>query len=714
MVGCLGAAQGAAAQSPDSKFIKNVDELLSKTRVAMLHSAYDLALEYAQSAMREAKEIAYQRGEVQAYDALAELMLQMGRSADMNEYDAQLVPLAQYLRDTSFWANGLNRQGIYLMENGRPKVAEQRFLEALNLGLEKRQTPKTAEIYSNLGSNNLAVGNNEKAMEWFFKALRLYEKHQQLKGMGETFSNISSVFYLMRNIDDAIQFQRKSIEVRKAINDEAGLVITHVNIGQLYILKNDFPLALSHLQQAVYHADNLNNANLQASAYAGMGTYYSRNNVLDTALQWHARAIRIFEDLNNKTQLSRLYVSTGSLAHRTGDSLQATKYFHKALDLALSLKNKENIANANLHLSRFYEDHHDMATAFSYYKVHRNYRDSIATQSAMAAIEEVRTEYETEKKEAQIAQLTSGQQIKQLQIEKQNALLAGNLLEARQNELRIKQQEEALERQTLIAQNTAQQLQLNKQEKELQNRQLKNSRNLRNAILAGMLILVVIGYFLFNRYQLKRTIRNQQHLLDIRNHIAKDLHDEIGSTLTSIKILSDVSGKKLKDDQGKISTYLQQIATQSALAQQGMSDIVWAVKPDNDKLESMQIRMREYVAQTLEPTAITVKWLLDARSANITLNMERRRDFLLIFKEAINNVAKHARASEVIIRLLHKPHHVVLSVEDNGQGFDINGRRTSSGLANMRKRAQTLGGKLDIDTGSQGTSIKLILPLEQQ
>src|SRR5690606_24564950 len=109
----------------------------------------------------------------------------------------------------------------------------------------------------------------------------------------------------------------------------------------------------------------------------------------------------------------------------------------------------------------------------------------------------------------------------------------------------------------------------------------------------GIALLGILGLVLFNRYQLKQKIREQQSLLQVRSHIAKDLHDEIGSTLTSIKILSEVSGKSLRQDQQKASDFLQKITEQSAAAQQGMSDIVWAVKPENDKLENMVVRMRE-------------------------------------------------------------------------------------------------------------------------
>src|SRR5262249_20649484 len=138
--------------------------------------------------------------------------------------------------------------------------------------------------------------------------------------------------------------------------------------------------------------------------------------------------------------------------------------------------------------------------------------------------------------------------------------------------LRIARQDEQLEKEQLLAKNNAQRLQLTEQEKQLQEKQLKNSRQVRNFLLAGIVLLALIGYFLFNRYQLKRKLAEQKALLAMRNDIAKDLHDEIGSALTSIKILSQVSGKNLYRDQEKVSSYLGRITEQSGMMQQGMSD----------------------------------------------------------------------------------------------------------------------------------------------
>jgi two-component system, NarL family, sensor histidine kinase UhpB len=223
--------------------------------------------------------------------------------------------------------------------------------------------------------------------------------------------------------------------------------------------------------------------------------------------------------------------------------------------------------------------------------------------------------------------------------------------------------------------------------------------------------LLLLGYFMFNRYQLKRRIQEQEALLSVRNNIAKDLHDEIGSTLTSIKILSEVSEKNLHKDQVKTSSFLQKITEQSAAVQQGISDIVWSVKPENDKLENMVIRMREYVAQTLESKSIQTVINIDEQVLNKTLDMNQRRDFFLIFKEAVNNIAKYANASQVQVRLQKEKDNLRMTIADNGKGFDMAKETSSSGLKNMKARAIALKGNLDIFSGiGKGSELILTIP----
>ena len=228
----------------------------------------------------------------------------------------------------------------------------------------------------------------------------------------------------------------------------------------------------------------------------------------------------------------------------------------------------------------------------------------------------MQTKYETEKKDneitklyteqkikqLQIDKLNTGQRIKQLAIEKQNAIIAGNKLLAKQKEdeinllskerelldFEVKQQTEALVKQQLLAKTQQQQLDLAAKEKELSDINFKRQKQSKQIIIGAGLALLAVGGILFNRYQLKKRLAEKEKLLAIRDVIAKDLHDEVGSTLSSIKILSEVSKKNIDKDSKKSALLLEKIVEQSEKMQQGMSDIVWAVKPDNDKIEDLK------------------------------------------------------------------------------------------------------------------------------
>ena len=715
----------AMAQKKETADLPGIQYSLNKASQYIKKSLYDSATPLLHQALAQSQRNNFKKGEATSYDLLAEIMLATGKRKEFEKYDSLGMPIAAQLKDTSLLISFHNRAGVYYMETGKNKEAEHSFNTALAFGLEKQGSQKTAEVNSNLGSLFLALGEKDKAIDGFFKALRLYEKNNSEVGMGETYSNISSVYYLMGKVDDAINYQKISIGIREKLNDRAGLAITNINIGQLYILKELYPLALQHLQNAVKYAEQLNNAKLMASAYSGMSAYASRTKDFPTALSWQTKAIKLFEETGNKQMLSRLYVSAGNLAKATKDSLTAIGFYDKALGISKEMGNKENIANAYEKLSSFYVDSKNYEQAHDFYKKYILYRDSITARSALAKVEEIRTLYETEKKDNEISRLSTDQRIKALQIEKQNALIAGNTLEAqkKENEIellsksqelqeaKIMQQDEQLEKQLLLAKTNEQQLQLAEKEKQLQQKQLKNSALLRNFILAGVVLLLLLGYFMFSRYQLKRKIQEQEALLSVRNNIAKDLHDEIGSTLTSIKILSEVSEKNLHKDQTKTSSFLHKITEQSAAVQQGISDIVWSVNPENDKLENMVIRMREYVAQTLESRSIHTVINIDEHLLGKTLDMNQRRDFFLIFKEAVNNIAKYADATEVQVKLERKSNDLKMQVTDNGKGFEVSRQTSSSGLKNMKARAVSLKGTLDIQSeNGQGSSVTLIIP----
>jgi len=685
-------------------------------------SMYDSAQTILGKALQLSKNAKFIKGQLVAGDRLAEIKQSNGDIAAAKALDSVAMPLAQQLRDTGLLIGFYNRQGIYQMQEGNNDAAQQNFDRALALGSTEANTLKTAETYSNLGSLNLALGNKEQAGKSFFSALKLYEQNNNLVGVGQTLSNIASLHYLLGQLPLAIEYQEKGIAVREKINDKKGLANANVNIGQLYLLAGNNAAALSHLQRSLQLAQEVNAPKLLANSFAALSVYYSRAKQYTEALSWQTKAINTFEQLDDKPMLSRLYVAAGGLANAISDSSATLDYYLKGLKLSKELGNKDNIANAYEKLTAFYTNRGNLKKALDYNKSYYAYRDSIAELSNTAKIAEIQTRYETEKKDKAISFLNIQQKIDQLQIEKQAVELAGNVLEAekKKNEiellskttqiqdLRIIQQDEELEKQLLKATNTNQQLLLVKSEKLLKEKQLSAQKNIRNILFTGLGLVSMLALLVINRFKLKKKIQQQNEMLAIRNNISQNLHDEIGSTLTSINILSNVSQKAIDSQPQQAREMLHEIAEQSKMIQQNMSDIVWSIRPENEKVEDLITRMREYAAQTLEQLNVSATVNAADELATKILPMQYRKELLLIYKEAISNIVKHANATSVIVNLENTRNQVHLSIADNGTW---KGSTSGTGTRSMKARAESLGGTLQILTLPTGTTVQATVPI---
>lgn len=698
-----------------AKSLPAIHNLLASSEVLIKQASYDSAFARLSQALQLSMHTNARQQIAICYDKLAELSQFTGKTNEMNRFDSLSLPIVKQLKDTSLLINVYNRRGVVLIEKGKNQDAENYLGMALALGLEKQASKKTAEVYSNYGSMYLAKGEKNKALESFLKALNLYEKNGAEQGMGETYSNISSLFYLLGKPDDAIQYQQKSIGIRQKLDDKKGLTITNINLGQLYLLKGSNDLSLSHLQQALKYAEELKNMKLIASASSALSAYYSRTKNYPEALIWQTKGIVLFEALDDKQMLSRLYVSAGNLANAANDSAKSIANYKKGLKLAIAMDNKENIANAYEKMSIFFSGRHHYEQAHYNYKQYIAYRDSITDKSNLARITEIRTSYETEKKDGEITRLNTLQKLKQLQIEKQEAVIAGNVLEAKQKQAEIellskeKQlNDEALEKQSLITKNKEQQLALAEKEAELRENQLVNQKMIQNLLLACLALVLLAGFTWFNRFKLRKKIQQQADLLAIRNSISKNLHDEIGSTLTSINILSNVSQKALSSNPAQAREMLGKIAGQSKTVQEKMSDIVWAIRPENEKMDSLVARIREYASETLEALDIEISISLDDELLDKELPLQTRKELLLICKEAISNIAKHAEASRVALTFGRNKGQLELKIKDNGTW---KGNGTGTGTKSMKERASQLGGSLSIIPDNSGTLVHLFIPI---
>jgi ligand-binding sensor domain-containing protein/signal transduction histidine kinase len=190
-------------------------------------------------------------------------------------------------------------------------------------------------------------------------------------------------------------------------------------------------------------------------------------------------------------------------------------------------------------------------------------------------------------------------------------------------------------------------------------------------------------------------VRRLLALEAIRRQIATDLHDEMGAGLSQVAILSEVARRDAPAASGDLLGEIAQLARDM---RESMADIVWSIDPRKDRLEDLVRRMRQLAFNLLERDGLRVEFVAppDQELGGIVLSPDRRRHLLLVFKEAIHNVARHARATVVRVRLDLRPGALRLSVEDNGRGFDPEAARDGHGLGSLRDRAAQLSGNLHL------------------
>ncbi len=194
----------------------------------------------------------------------------------------------------------------------------------------------------------------------------------------------------------------------------------------------------------------------------------------------------------------------------------------------------------------------------------------------------------------------------------------------------------------------------------------------------------------------------------LRKKIARDLHDDIGSTLSSINIISKVALQQ-SNIQEHLKNQLTSIKDYSLHIMESMGDMVWAINPENDSIESLISKMKEWAAEICEPREVQLYFESSAGIENIKLDTEKRKHFFLIFKEAINNAIKYSQCKNIHVHMNKTAAAIIrMSIMDDGIGFNMQDHKKGNGLLNMQARAQQLQAEMNITSAAgKGTHVEL-------
>ena len=204
------------------------------------------------------------------------------------------------------------------------------------------------------------------------------------------------------------------------------------------------------------------------------------------------------------------------------------------------------------------------------------------------------------------------------------------------------------------------------------------------SIVIYILLIFGVGFYLFFIYDLRQKLKLQY----VRNQIASDLHDEVGSNLNSIAIFVELLRKKVTLEKPELLPILDKITNNSEETILLMRDTVWAINPENDSTEKLFEKMRSFGVEILSAKGILFNFEIVIDLKKDLFSMEQRRTIYLVYKEAINNISKHSQASEAICKVYQQQGLIKITISDNGKGFDFNETFEGNGLKNFKLRSQ--------------------------
>ncbi|MEP6747447.1 MAG: tetratricopeptide repeat protein [Bacteroidota bacterium] len=525
------------------------------------------------------------------------------------------------------------------------------------------------EMLPNLDSNSresgkieMYIGHSEKhkakytsALDHYFKALHKFIYLKDSANEGNIYVSLANVLVITGQLDNALNYHRQAAALFTRLNRRVELLNELENIIDLYYTSGRLDSAEASVKRALVIAEQFNDKSSQTYIYLHLGNIYKRRKKFPESETYLLKALAMSGSVNDETLTLEINQGLGEMYMSEKQFAKATPYLEKHLALAKQTNNREEITEASWNLSDNEYALHHYAKAYEYKNLYSIYRDSAFQESSAKSIAEMEAKYQAEKKEKEIALLKKDQQLDKLSLQKQANFRAGAVI--------------------------------------------------------FLLLLLLIAFLLVNRYRIAQQTKRLIEMEKMRNGLARDLHDDIGSTITSINIMSRMSLQQPAGQDSMIFSSMHKIQDRSAAIMESLGDIVWAINPQNDTVEQMICRMKEFTEEILGPQGIQYTFNEEGNPASLALDIKKRKDFYLLFKEAVNNAAKYSQCKNLFIQLRQEAQSLFLSVKDDGIGFDETAVTNGNGLRNMRERAAAMGAKISINTApGKGTGIFAEVP----
>jgi len=545
--------------------------------------------------------------------------------------------------------------GLNFLRTSYYDSARYHFNQALRTFADLKESSLEASTYVSLGNVFLDEGSYPESLNHFIKAANLFEgPANDSTGLARAWLNIANIQNILGQYEKALDYVQRAMVIVQRKKNEAHLAYCYNLSGRIFRQLKRLDDAVGAYENALAIYRQREDIRNQAEVIFAIGNIFSDKDQYVKAISSYKKSLLLAKKIEAPSLLTYTFSAMGQSYFQLKNYSVALSYIDSSMAVARAIKNKYLVMDAYGAKSDIFSAQKKFDQAFLYLEKYAALKDSVTADENREAAADLEAKYESTKKNAEIGLL--------------------------------------------------------QKDRELQMVSLKQSRTVQTALIVAFLFLIVIGLLVFSRNKMIHHARRQMEIEKVRDQIARDLHDDIGSTLSSINLISQVALQEKSLDLQ--SNYFQRISDQSSKMMESMSDMVWSINPDNDTFQKTLAKMKEFSDEILEPKNIEYRFEVDESLNEIALDVAKRKNLFLVFKEAINNAAKYSEGSFISIIILQAVNELLLKISDNGKGFDASNPASGNGLRNMRARASEINAQLEVQSSvGAGTSLVLSMPL---
>ena len=557
-------------------------------------------------------------------------------------------------------ANALNNLGNDYMLMGKYDDAIKNHLASLAIQTEIGNEQGIASSNNNMGSIYYLQGNYPEALKHYLIALKIYERTQAIPAvktsLASCYSNAGNIYFRENDFDKALTNYSAALKIRLEINDKHGIGISYGNLGVLYYSEHKYAEALKNYSASLKVKQETGDVQGTASTCGNIGlVYYDQGNFSD-ALNYFFQSANLADSIGSKEVFANAYTNIGQIYVKQHKADSAIYFFNKSFAIGKEIGNNEILKNCYNGYALADSANGNWQPAFGNYEKYILYRDSLENDANSKKILQAQMNFDFEKREDA--------------------------------------------------------------EKAEQQRKDDESRIVMWSITGGAVLLLLTTFLFFSRAGLKQKNKFQVLLNEKqkenanavmetqeqeRKRIAEDLHDSLGHLLSTAKL--NLQSTEVTENQNvKNSVNLLNQASEE------IRNIIFALMPGTLEEQGLVAALHE-LANKVTGTG-RVKVILHVHDVErFVLEKQSQFNIYRIVQEAVNNILKHADATEINIQLVGIDNHLSIMIEDDGKGFDMKEKSSGRGLKNIVTRSLWLKGNINIDSSpGHGTTITTEIP----